>query len=131
MGRQMESVQSTTEQLIGVIGKDAYSKLQAAQGGQVIQVPATHEAKVFGDLCQIIGQAGTEALIRVFAGDDIYIASGKLAQQIGSAAKRNAAICAEYDTLTKTLTGGEAIRRLSTKHRLSNRWIYMILKRVW
>jgi hypothetical protein len=131
MGKQMEGQPSTTTQLIGVIGQDAYARVQALHGGNTLKVPITNQAKAFGDWAEIIGQARAEALIKEFGGNEIYIPSGKLAQSASSAAKRNASILAEYDALTKTVSSTEAVRRLSLKFRLSNRWVYMILKRIW
>lgn len=120
-----------TEHLIQVIGQNAYAKLQASESGQTLKVPATHSSKGFEYLCKIIGKTSAEALLKVFPGVEIYIANGRRAEASNGAAKRNASILAEYDKLTKTLSGSEAVRHLSTKHRLSNRWIYMILKRTW
>lgn len=127
----MHGQPSTTAQLISVISQEAYTRIQAVHGGNKLTIPKTNQAKAFFSLVEIIGQARAEALIKEFGGNNIYIPNGKPAQDSCSASKRNASICAEYDNLTKTVSSSEAVRRLSKKSGLSNRWIYMILKRIW
>lgn len=127
----MTVTDSICQQLREVVGPEAYAKLQEAYGGGTLKPPKTTRSKEFRYLAQVVGNAVAETIIENFGATVIYIANGKLGRSVRESAKRNATICAEYDELTKTLSGSEAVRHLSIKHGLSNRYIYMVLKRIW
>jgi hypothetical protein len=116
----------TTQNLIGLIGANAFYKLSSALGGTDLNVPKTDDGTMFFAIAGIIGNTAAQQLISVFGGDRVYISNG-LKHHL---ATRNDAIRAEFDELTKTLSAHAAIRRLSLSYRLSNRWINAITKRL-
>ncbi len=130
-GEPMTATDSICQQLREIVGPGAYAKLQAAYGGGTLKPPMTTHSREFRHLACVVGADAAETIIEKFGGTVIYIANGKQARNMNESARRNAEICAEYDELTKTHASGEAVRRLSIKHGLSNRYIYMVLKRIW
>lgn len=130
-GEPMTATDSICQQLREIVGPVAYAKLQEAYGGGTLNPPCTPRSREFRHLASVVGGDLAETIIKKFGGTVIYIANGKQARIMNESARRNAEICAEYDEHTKTLTSGEAVRRLSIKHGLSNRYIYMVLKRIW
>ncbi len=127
----MTATDSICQQLREIVGTEAYAKLQAAYGGRTLKPPMTTRSREFRHLASVVGADVAETIIEKFGGTVIYISNGKQAQRVSESSRRNAKICAEYDEITKTQSGSEAVRLLSLKYGLSNRYIYMVLKRIW
>jgi Mor family transcriptional regulator len=64
--------------------------------------------------------------VRRYGSTDLYIP--RCAEALRRA--RDAVICREYDRLIQTMSGNEAVQRLARTHRLSDRHIFNILKRM-
>lgn len=109
-----------------VIGLENTFSLIKEFGGTEIRIPVSGEKKnsqVWKSLCEIIGDEAADAFVHEFFGCDIYVPiCTKYLRLI-----RDIEIRKDFDTLTKDMSGREAVRILARKYLLSNRNIEHIV----
>ena len=115
----------TIEQLIGLIGEDAFDLLSAAFPGQTIRINSGTSGQHYQRLVEVVGMENARRMAHEFSGTAIYIPN----RAVQKSRRRIAAIVAEFDELTRHLSGTEAVRRIAAKYGVSDRWVYMVLKR--
>lgn len=120
---------AVAQDLALVIGLRNTMRLVEAFGGTTFPVPK-RETKLgelrFATLASVIGAEAAEALVRRYGGTDLYFPRCVDALR----RLRDASIIREYEEITKTASGNEAVQRLARQHQLSDRHIFNILKRV-
>jgi len=125
----IDTLPATARELAQLIGMQKALHLVETLGGTTFPVPK-RETKLgelrFNVLADVVGVEAADAMVRRFHGTDLYIP--RCAEALRNA--RDAAICAEYDRLTTSMSGNEAVQRLARAHRLSDRHIFNILKRM-
>lgn len=126
---ELSSLPATARDMAEVIGLRKTLRLVEALGGTTFPVPK-RETKLgelrFNVLADVIGVDAADILVRRYGSTDLYIP--RCAEALRRA--RDAVICREYDRLIQTMSGNEAVQRLARTHRLSDRHIFNILKRM-
>lgn len=124
---ELSQLPAVARELAEVTGLRNAMRLVEAFGGTTFPVPK-RETKLgelrFNVLADVVGVEAADAMVRRFNGTDLYIP--RCAEALRNA--RDAAICGEYDRLTTSMSGNEAVQRLARAHRLSDRRIFDILK---
>lgn len=118
------------EELVGLIGLPATLELVREKGGTTFTVPLgmTYRGQEQREkLVQLIGREQTTTLIGHYGGTSLYV---PLCRQI-VVDKRDVKINRERDELARQgLSERALVRELATRHGLSDRQIWRILKRV-
>lgn len=126
---ELSQLPAVARELAEVIGLRNAMRLVEAFGGTTFPVPK-RETRLgelrFATLASVIGVEAADALVKRFGGTDLYIP--RCVDALRGA--RDAAIIREYEEITKTASGNEAVQRLARQHQLSDRHIFNILKRV-
>ncbi len=118
------------EELVGLIGLPATLELVRERGGTTFTVPLgmTYRGQEQREkLVQLIGREQTTRLIRRYGGTSLYIPTCRQAV----VDRRDVKINRERDELARQgLSERALVRELATRHGLSDRQIWRILKRV-
>jgi hypothetical protein len=104
------------ELLIDTIGRDAARSLREHFGGHELHVPKTEAGATFEDIVQAVGIDAAHELVRVFAGESVYIAMD--AQAVN--AKNRRAIA---ELRAQGLTWRQIASRYTFTSRFSERWV--------
>ena len=124
---ELESLPATARDMAQVIGLRKALRLVEQLGGTTFPVPK-RETKLgelrFNVLADVVGVDAAEILVRRYGSTDLYIP--RCADALRRA--RDASIIREYERLTESMSGNEAVQRLARTHSLSDRRVFDILK---
>lgn len=126
---ELSRLPAVVRELVEMMGLRKAMRLVDVFGGTTFPVPKrqTRLGELrFAALASVIGAEAAEALIKRFGGTDLYIP--RCAKVLRDT--RDAAIIREYEEITRSVSGNEAVQRLARKHQVSDRLIFTILKRV-
>lgn len=134
MQKKTNAAGENFESLVEAVGQELASVLMMRFGGRRMRIPRSCESEGAQEFCAVIGIDGFQKLIKVFAGQEIYIK--KNCDQ--DKAARNRAICDRADSLMRDVArGGEGLsfRRATLKlvdeFGLCDRHITNIVNRGW
>lgn len=121
---------ATVQEMIATIGLTPTMKLVAEYGGTTIKPPKGQDnnregAARFEELAEEIGHDNAQMLIKAYGGEDVYIPKCEKALR----RLRNLHICADYDLLCRELGGEGAVMKLARKYKLSDKQVWIVLKR--
>ena len=114
------------EQLVGIVGIECVQQLvEARLLGYRQRIGRSRECEWWREWADVIGDGPTDAVMRVWAGQQIYFPACADAVR----AERNRQIVLRFDQMTRGegLSAGRAVRRLCQQFRLTDRTIDSIV----
>lgn len=114
------------EQLVGIVGIECVQQLvEARLLGYRQRIGRSRECEWWREWADVIGDGPTDAVMRVWAGQQIYFPACADAVR----AERNRAVVRCFDEMTRRegLSASRAVRRLCRQFRLSDRTIDSII----
>lgn len=114
------------EQLVGIVGIECVQQLvEARLLGYRQRIGRSRECEWWREWADVIGDGPTDAVMRVWAGQQVYFPACADAVR----AERNRQVVQRFDHMTRVegLSASRAVRRLCRQFRLSDRTIDSII----
>jgi len=117
----------TVQLIAGLIGLPKTVKLVEMLGGTTFPVSKnqTRMGEIrYQALAEVVGVDAADVLTKHFGGDALYVPRCAEALRY----LRDRTICEEFDVESRTVGSNAAVNNLALKYKLTDRWIWEILK---
>ncbi len=110
------------EQLVGIVGIECVQLLvEARMLGFRQRIGRSRDCEWWREWADVIGDGATDAVMRVWAGQQIYFPA--CADAVRAERNRQIVLCFDQMTRREGISAGRAVRRLCRQFRLSDRTI--------